>query len=360
MDNEKIQDHFLRQFTNVHALTVLTVSLFEIIGYIILVASGVEFFSLSNHYLWYGVVAPIVINLINHIVARKIISIPRIPREQKNKTIVIAALITSLVVAIIHKEYIVTSCAFIFPIILSASFNEKKLLHASFAASIFILFCVGLAFWLDKNITLTTSINLFVLFGFSFISYLCGVISINFSEQSYQLIEAQATQNAKLRRDALHDQKTGLFNHKTFTTHLEKSIAEFQAETPLCLAMLDIDNFKNINDTYGHDEGDEVLIALAQALRSHCPEGVTAYRYGGEEFSVIFQGVGLADAVSLVQKMLEDFRNLKFDFTDQPITFSAGVTEYRAGVTKDDFFDQADDTLYAAKHAGRNQIKVYE
>ena len=184
MDNQTLRDGFRHQLTNVHALTVLTVSVLEIIGYIMLIASGVEFFSLQNHYLWYGVVFPIIVNAITHFIARAIVNKPGISRQRKNTTIIVATLVTSYIVAILHKEYIVTGCAFIFPIILSAFFNDRKLLNISFAASIFILLSVGAAFWLDKAMTLTASINLCILFGFSFVAYLCGIISINFSKET--------------------------------------------------------------------------------------------------------------------------------------------------------------------------------
>ena len=139
MDNKTLHDRFRYQFTNVHALTVLTVSLFEIIGYIVLVFSGVESFSLHNAYLWYGVVLPIVINTVTHFIARRIANHAPVSRARKNRSIIIAALITSFVVAVIHKEYTVTSCAFIFPMMLSAIFNDRKLLNMSFLLR--FLFC---------------------------------------------------------------------------------------------------------------------------------------------------------------------------------------------------------------------------
>ena len=216
MDNKTLHDRFRQQLTNVHALTVLTVSLFEIIGYITLVLSGIEQFSPHNAYLWYGVILPITVNAVTHLVARRSVNAPSVSRRKKNKAIIAATLVTSLVVAVIHKEYIVTSCAFIFPIVLSAIFNDRKLLNASFIASILILICVGIAFWLDQAVTLTTALNLFILFGFAFIAYLCGVIFINFSGQNYSTIESQAKQNTQLQEDVLRDQMTGLYNHNAF------------------------------------------------------------------------------------------------------------------------------------------------
>lgn len=356
MDNKTLQDNFRHQLTKVHALTILTVSLFEIIGYIVLIISNVESFSLQNVYLWRNVILPIFVNIITHFVARGIVSNPSISSKKKNRTIITAALITSLVVAVIHKEYIVTSCAFVFPMMLSAMFNDRKLLNTSFVASVLILFCVGAAFWLDKDITLLSALNLFVLFGFAWISYLCGIISINFSKQNYTTIETQAEQNHKLMDNVLKDQMTGLYDHNAFINQLDEMIVNYSPTEPICLVMVDVDNFKTVNDTFGHDCGDMVLIHLAEILSKHCGEGSTAYRYGGEEFAIIFKGKSETAICDIMQNVLLKFSSHAFPFTNASITFSAGIASFETNTTKDVFFELADKTLYLAKHAGKNRI----
>lgn len=356
MDNKTLQHNFRQQLTNVHALTVLTVSLFEIIGYIVLILSDVESFSLQNTYLWCNVVLPIFINIITHFVARGIVSNPSVNSLKKNRTIITAALITSLVVAVIHKEYIVTSCAFIFPMMLSAMFNDRKLLNTSFKFSVLILSCVGVAFWLDKDMTLLSALNLFVLFGFAWISYLCGIISINFSKQNYTTIETQAEQNSKLMDTVLKDQMTGLYDHNAFISQLDEMIVDYSPNEPICLVMVDVDDFKKVNDTFGHDCGDMVLIHLAEILSNYCGEGGTAYRYGGEEFAIIFKGKSEVTVCDIMQNILSKFSGYAFPFTDTPITFSAGIASFETNTTRDVFFEQADKTLYFAKHEGKNRI----
>ena len=356
MDNNTLHDKFRLQLTNVHALTVLTVSLFEIIGYIILVLADVEFFSIKNHYLWYGVIFPIVVNIGTHAVARLIIHNPDVSRERKNTSIIVAALITSFIVAIIHKEYIATSCAFIFPIILSAMFNSKKLLNTSFIVSVFILLSVGVAFILDRSATLNTSISLFILFGFLLISYLCGIISINFSRQNYMTIESQSVENDRLMNDVLRDQMTGLYNHQSFVDQLEEYVNAFHPDHPLCLAIIDIDDFKHVNDRYGHSCGDVVLTQLAKFIKKYASQDMIAYRYGGEEFAVLFLDKNMHEAFTVLQKILNEFRKHKFMFSNKPITFSAGISEYNDTITSSELFEMTDKTLYQAKREGKNRI----
>ncbi len=358
MNNRTLHDTFRHQLTNVHALTVLTVSLFEIIGYIVLVHCGIERLAWDNAYVWYGVVLPIAVNILVHLVARAIINSERVRRRHKNLAIIAAALVTSLVVAVIHKEYIVTSCAFTFPMVLSAMFNDRKLLNTSFVATLFILVCVGAAFLLDGTSTLTSALNLFILVGFAFVSYLCGRISINFSKQNYTTIEEQAEENDRLMEDVMHDQMTGLYNHNAFLSRLDGLIYAADGVEPLCVAMLDLDDFKRVNDTYGHDCGDEVLIRLAQSLSRHCSDEDTAYRYGGEEFAVIFPRKSVDEAHAVLSAVLADIRGHRFSFTDDAITFSAGIVAYSPDLTRDRLFETADQTLYRAKRQGKNRILI--
>ena len=356
MDNNALHDHYRKQLTNVHALTVLTISLFEIIGYIVLIYSQIEVFSFQNRYLWVGVVLPIAVNMLTHIIARIIVNRTNTRRHIKNAVIIAATLVTSLVVAVLHKEYIITSCAFVFPMVLSAMFNDRKLLNASLIASLFILVCVAIAFEIDATSTLITALNLFVLFAFAIVSYLCGVISINFSKLNYTTIQAQSESNDKLRDGIQRDQMTGLYNHTAFVTKLDNLIAHGAGNAPFCVVMIDVDNFKRINDSFGHDCGDEVLIYLADSMRKHCDCNDIPCRYGGEEFAIVFQQKHMDTVYAVMNALLENFRSHRFSFTDTPITFSAGIAQYAAGMPRDAFFELADKTLYTAKKTGKNRI----
>ncbi len=357
MDNHTVlYDTFRKQLANVHALTALTVSLFEIIVFLVLIRSGMEEFSRHSRYLWLCVVLPIAVNILTHTIVRILSNCPGISRKTKALLVLMATWITSLVVAVLHKEYIITSCAFVFPMILCAMFNERKLLTASFIVSLFILACVAVAFEVDNTANLVSRLNIFVLFGFAIVSYFCSAISINFSRESYATIQAQAERNDKLQDDVLRDQMTGLYNHKAFTDRLEQLIREYTPEASFCLTMMDIDDFKHINDQFGHDCGDEVLLFLAQQLEQISSQTHTPYRYGGEEFALISLGKDPDEVCCLIHRLLENFREQTFSFTDSSITFSAGVAAYTPGLTDEAFFGLADQTLYLAKKQGKNRV----
>jgi len=126
---------------------------------------------------------------------------------------------------------------------------------------------------------------------------------------------------------------------------------------PTCLAVWDVDHFKQINDTYGHRAGDRVLCNLASHLKNYIRSTDFIARYGGEEFIVILAGTKLEDAVRLLETMRTTIDKLGFHYRGKPvlITASCGVTEFRRGDSAESIFERADKALYQAKKEGRNR-----
>ncbi|MGL1956679.1 MAG: diguanylate cyclase [Colwellia sp.] len=164
---------------------------------------------------------------------------------------------------------------------------------------------------------------------------------------------------AKIQHAANTDYLTELANRRSFFHHAESRITEYvKRNVPYCLAMIDIDFFKNVNDSYGHDAGDQLLKVLALYLRKHFGSGLTA-RLGGEEFSVLIHGL---DDDQLYNKV-DDFRrdisvsSLPAGDTQISITISIGIVlSSNEPLTKQ--MNEADNALYLAKEHGRNQVVV--
>ncbi len=150
---------------------------------------------------------------------------------------------------------------------------------------------------------------------------------------------------ARLNRDGM----TGLLNHATFYPMLEDAMAEAGRGTyRLSVSIADIDSFKKINDSFGHANGDIVLIALAKILQEICGENGAVFRYGGEEFAVIFR-CDAKTAERTMKTALERFTGVEFDFTKQKITFSYGTAEYNCMESSVELFDRADRIMYERK-----------
>ena len=359
MESKKLNDKFRKKLAMLHALMVVTVFIFELVGYALLISIGDTWWAWGSWSWWRNVMIPTILNLLTHLTAMICIKSPKITQKGKNTVIIVALMITSFVVALFHREFPVTCCAFVFPIILSAMFNNKQLLKGSFGATVLQLLCVAGALWWDGKDPLELTLDMIVLLGFAVVAFFCGVFSINFSQQNEAIIRSQAKSNSKLREDVLRDQMTGLYAHQAFLAQLQvQASTATDTNVPFCLVMMDLDDFKRVNDTYGHDCGDEVLLHFAKTLHRRCSMTDTAYRYGGEEFAVIFRGKRAGEVYDTVQDILSYFRGYRFSFTDSPITFSAGICQYAPGMTGERLFEAADRTLYAAKRAGKNQVMI--
>ena len=160
---------------------------------------------------------------------------------------------------------------------------------------------------------------------------------------------------AEVQRLATTDELTGLPNRRAMTERLLHEQVRTRAGAPaFCVAILDLDRFKRINDRLGHARGDEVLREFAQRARHTLPEDDTLARWGGEEFLLLMPGAAL-DAASLrVERLLQSIRALQVD--GEPLTFSAGVAQHSPGCDVLEDLIVADERLYVAKQAGRDRV----
>ena len=162
-----------------------------------------------------------------------------------------------------------------------------------------------------------------------------------------------------LRRSMYLDSLTGLLNHTTSKQRLDAAVSLAQAEgTPLSVAMIDIDHFKKVNDTYGHPMGDQVIRSLAWLLRQRLRKTDAVGRYGGEEFLVILPDSDAQHARQVLDRIRVDFSHFRHPVQDTwfSCTFSCGIAELVPGQGAPVLLKQADEALYHAKRAGRNQI----
>lgn len=155
------------------------------------------------------------------------------------------------------------------------------------------------------------------------------------------------------------DSLTGLINHSTLKSTLDKECSRSSRNhQSFCYAMLDLDNFKDINDKYGHATGDIVLKNLSWLLKERLRRSDVVGRYGGEEFGIIMPDTSMEAAEQTINKLLVAFRGLEIKVNQEVIsvTFSAGISAYPQYQTADEICKAADKLLYDAKFAGRNQV----
>lgn len=177
-----------------------------------------------------------------------------------------------------------------------------------------------------------------------------------------RLAKDRAQMLIKLKQLAITDGLTKLYNSRYFYSQLEMEIDRMNRYNhPLSLLILDIDNFKIYNDTYGHLDGDKVLIRLGDTIRNCLRTMDTAYRYGGEEFTVLLPETNVDEAVTVAQRIQTRLAAEKFvsaSGISNTITLSVGVTEYIPKEELTTFIARADKALYLSKDRGKNTISV--
>lgn len=172
-----------------------------------------------------------------------------------------------------------------------------------------------------------------------------------------QLRTVKALQ-ASLAEQATRDELTGLHNRRYLVRILEREVPRATCGAPLSLAIIDLDHFKDINDTFGHGAGDLVLINVAHLLATTVRQDDVVARYGGEEFVVVFRGASAASAWSRTDALRERIRRtpLQVEGLSLSVTFSAGVAELAPGRSGEDLLRVADAALYRAKRQGRDRV----
>jgi diguanylate cyclase (GGDEF)-like protein len=186
---------------------------------------------------------------------------------------------------------------------------------------------------------------------------------LNSLGQHVTLALDNALRHAQVEKQARLDSLTGVYNHGYFLTMLAEHIQQAeQLHNPLSLIMLDIDYFKQYNDTYGHLVGDRILTSLCEAIQHNIKQTDAVGRWGGEEFAISLPGANGSQALQIARRIAETVRNLHVEDRDHrpvPIpTVSQGIAVYPTEA--DEIYrliDVADRRLYVAKERGRNQIE---
>lgn len=226
-----------------------------------------------------------------------------------------------------------------YPIVLFIGFAVPRRMAKIYTA-VFLIYCAFLMFYLlNAGLALRSVVGL--------------GITILFTNIFLSIIEKL---QEKLLEQSVIDPLTGAFNRRQMNSSLEEAIErKHRASTPASILILDIDNFKCINDTYGHGEGDHVLMEFVSLIKGRVRRLDKLFRIGGEEFLLFLPDTPEGGALTLAEGVR--FLISESDFIKNcPVTVSIGVSELEAGETIDEWVKRGDTALYSAKENGRNQV----
>ncbi|MDR3105070.1 MAG: GGDEF domain-containing protein [Yokenella regensburgei] len=204
--------------------------------------------------------------------------------------------------------------------------------------------------------------HLLMVLGMLSALYILTFLAVFYSGTLGDKLSKQTSLSEKFKRRSEEDSLTGLFNRRAFDSFTRTALLRACANRPVWLLVLDIDHFKQVNDTWGHPVGDRVLVSLSQTLtRSVRHEDVIA-RIGGEEFAIFLRNCGAQDALRYAHRLQRDIRALRVDLPEGgqlQVTASIGIASgYQCALAE--LFAQADKALYWAKRSGRDCIRASE
>ncbi|WGR94685.1 GGDEF domain-containing protein [Bradyrhizobium sp. ISRA443] len=235
----------------------------------------------------------------------------------------------------------------------------KVMATAAAASAVMSFTMVALAFGRDFAAPITVGQMQF--FGLTAGVFIALSLSGAMSYRSGCLMLELAQTRRELAQISQTDQLTGLLNRRGFDAAAATALDQAQADgASAAVLMCDIDHFKSINDRYGHEIGDKVLVAIADVLRQFAlRRGALVARYGGEEFAVVLTGLSHEQAADGAEEIRRDCaaRTILDDVTQLPVTISIGFTIKTSGFDLGDLMRTADQALYTAKRHGRDRVE---
>ena len=181
---------------------------------------------------------------------------------------------------------------------------------------------------------------------------------------SQEELSALKSELKKTKSQLIRDSLTGLYNRAGYDDRIQVEFSRYKRnKTPLCIAMWDIDHFKNINDSYGHDVGDRILKAFSDVIQNRIRKTDMFCRFGGEEFILLMPDTTSDIALVVNDELREIFSSCKFNYNEKEftVTSSVGIAEfYGNDVSPEVILKEADTALYESKHSGRNRCTVFK
>ncbi len=317
------------------------------------------------HYIVLRIATPSGLNFITFFIALTIVKYGRKGDFVKNLASILSVYELCSVVAIFHNYYTLVMVSMAVPVFMSAVYGDKRILRVINTLTIpviFVSFYTNYHEYLINTDSLYWLTSMMCLLVFLILAFVCAeVILIIQKKQMDYMMHSNQNEKDLIERLKL-DPLTELNNRNSLKENLPKYIEQFASgRCSAFVVMIDIDHFKQVNDTFGHLQGDNVLKRLSQIIRKNMSSRDMAFRFGGEEFLLLLARKPEAtceDIKDFVSWIKEEFCKSEYDFCSDLITFSAGIAECKHNLTGEEWIRRADDAMYLSKVNGRNLITI--
>ena len=319
----------------------------------------------SGLYMLEYIFVPMAIQIITLVVCYFMIKADNISNEKKNYVVIGLIFVSIGVISFTYYSILPLIMLPILTIVATALFADQSLTIWSgvVVAILTVIDMVRYNFEYTDSVAGLNWVGVLSIFLLLIILLCVMVVIVNTHTKALMSsIMGSYNRQVTLMSELMIDPMTGLYNRRSFEDSLEKEIESAeQTGAKSYVTIFDIDHFKEVNDTYGHSNGDIVIKALCKMMKEKSKDMGLAFRYGGEEFVILFHDVELSKVMNIVEDIRTEFRCYYFHFMNKDgITCSCGVAEYIKGESSKAWFNRADSALYKAKESGRNRTVISE
>lgn len=338
-------------------LLTMGIAVIELIIYLVFIKEGN--INIQRELLM-SFVVPTSVNIMICLLGHLLLQFTGISESVKNYIPIYVLTLLCFNIVIEHSSFQASLSSFCIPILMTILYANKKMTRIVFISCLVLQ---QLAIYLSSissnkeyvHIIIDVIASAFILLA----SYAFAIVLIQYEYEKKEMFSKSIVRQIELQELLMTDPLTSLNNLRAFRGAMEELVEQAENnKKEVILAVIDIDNFKQINDVYGHEEGNVVLAKLGRLLRRYSGQEGIAARYGGEEFAVLFHDIDVKEAVKRMQKVLTKFSESGFPrLGGKKVTFSCGVVMYKSGQTSQEFFIRADKAMYNAKRQGKNNVR---
>lgn len=355
----KNPEYWCRQLVSV-CYVMIAINLLVLIAVWYFFAFGKEGHDIVGYWTSF-IIVPSSIMLIANVGTDLLIRSNRITLGAKEHLSILLPLFFCAFLCVQHNIVAVLLTSFTVPVMLSTLYANTRMTKLTYllAQVLLVLSSVQMHFNSTRDFDSWIYVEAITASGILLASYFMARILIVYGKDNIVSFDRMRKGKMELEEELKLDPLTGLYNRKAYDEQLPLMMEECRkSQRDLSLAMLDIDDFKQVNDTYGHAAGDRVLLRVAALLRQVMNEQTGAFRIGGEEFILLFQGCSVSKAVKTCEDALAAIRAETLrELEDVRITLSCGVAGMRENETDPlELFKAADAALYVAKNSGKNKV----